>query len=451
MNEATATRPRPLLVVASLVFLVATLSLFLFPASSSPQSSHFTSLSASAAPLCRWTFSHYEQSSYEASWLQHQDWLDTPCASLNLPEHVDKSQRILSRTIELFEKSPRGRTIAVEEDESDELFSRMVYQRECWDRVEPLASTTTTTTKGKAEEAHYAWVKRGGRAEELIEPLWGFLRDPYDKWCGRQRLVMDSWTGDGQGQSKLHIIPAGYAPWRVFGEDGDSQGWKIGESPWMRGTNVRREVVDGLERDEVRRGELKYFDLGSAYFSNWHGDKSAASGKWIFDTYATRLGLKFRKFVCVELDRLDPDEAYRQLPGELFGAYTLMNTGLDMTAGSKKNAMTIMKQIAEPGDFLAFKLDIDHAPIEMPIAHALRDDKQLASLVSELFFMHQSVLYFTFCRLSPYGGLQLMTMNSVDIAPMRYPWGSNLPETLRDSYELFIALRENGIRAHSWP
>lgn len=92
------------------------------------------------------------------------------------------------------------------------------------------------------------------------------------------------------------------------------------------------------------------------------------------------------------------------------------------------NAISLLKSIAKPEDFTVFKLDIDGAPIELPIAHALRDSKELASLVSELFFEHHVLTK------AMYGA-----------------WGTNLKEIMPDSYELFTALRKNGIRVRPGP
>lgn len=48
--------------------------------------------------------------------------------------------------------------------------------------------------------------------------------------------------------------------------------------------------------------------------------------------------------------------------------------------------MRLLQQIAVPGDFVAFKLDIDHPAMEMPLALSLLSDPSLAALVDEFFF-----------------------------------------------------------------
>ena len=44
------------------------------------------------------------------------------------------------------------------------------------------------------------------------------------------------------------------------------------------------------------------------------------------------------------------------------------------------------KFIFMSGDFISFKLDIDHPDTEIPIALALLDDSHLPSLINEFFF-----------------------------------------------------------------
>lgn len=168
-------------------------------------------------------------------------------------------------------------------------------------------------------------------------------------------------------------------------------------------------------------------DLGSSYVSSWQGVSAFASGTWFYQTYHKR-GLFFDKYVAVELEALKPEEAYSQLPEDLVGVYTLINVGLTFDGVDKLDAVELIRAIADKEHFFVLKLDIDSAGLELPLAHALRDDPSLAALVNELFFQHH-----------------------VDLQPLRNAWGYDLKEKIADSYDLFSKLRSNGIRAHSWP
>jgi len=95
--------------------------------------------------------------------------------------------------------------------------------------------------------------------------------------------------------------------------------------------------------------------------------------------------------------------------------------------------LRIIKKIAQPGDFLVLKLDIDTPSVELPILRELLNDPELLELVDEFFFEYH-----------------------VSFAPMNPSWfGSANPsihtnDTLADSYNVFCTLREKGLRAHSW-
>lgn len=196
-------------------------------------------------------------------------------------------------------------------------------------------------------------------------------------------------------------------------------------------------------------------DLGSAYFASWGESKFAASGQWMYNTFHQR-GLKWDKYIAVEVEDLRATEAYNQLPADLVAVYTFMNVPLNVDRGNKMNVIDLLRAISSPNDHVVLKLDIDSANMEIPFAHALRDDKSLGSLVSELFFEHVSFplrndFYSVRRSLTFFYSFCFDTSQHVDIIEMRPHWGKNLTEDLHDSYELFNALRSNGIRAHSWP
>ncbi len=158
----------------------------------------------------------------------------------------------------------------------------------------------------------------------------------------------------------------------------------------------------------------------------------AASGQWFYDTYHAR-GQKFNRFIAVEVEILDDVTAYEQIPADLVGIYTLMNVPLtqESSGTDKLNTLEMIKRTVQPEDFFVFKLDIDSAPIEEPIAQTLlADDPEnggASALIDELMFEHH-----------------------VNFYPMNKPW--HMPGgDLVTSYRLFRDLRKKGIRTHSWP
>lgn len=73
--------------------------------------------------------------------------------------------------------------------------------------------------------------------------------------------------------------------------------------------------------------------------------------------------------------------------------------------------------------------DIDNAEVEESILRAFLQDPIAFALVDEFFFEHH-----------------------VDFPPMRRYWGGAINSSLKldDSYKLFLQLRQQGWRAHSW-
>ncbi|KAL8892118.1 MAG: hypothetical protein Q9192_005653 [Flavoplaca navasiana] len=376
-------------------------------------------------PYCKWVFSHYEQSQYELQWFSDIESAQSSiCNAVSQPEHANASNIIVARTLELMSISKSiqwdnyDTGNATSFHSSDTFMSRMHYNRTCYD--------------SKTEKFHLA----KGKGVQLIEPLWGMLRDPFDRWCGDKALKMEGHPG-ASGQSKAHIMPQGFAPYTYTltgtvptSEELEQQEWRThGLPPWH---SSLRPSSDPRVGTAYRPPQNIHLDLGSSYFGIWGADAGAASGQWFYDTYHAR-GKPFDRFIAVEVETLNDTKAFTQIPDDLVGVYTLMNVGLSMDEGDKLNTIDMIKRVVKPEDFFVFKLDIDSAPIEEPILKSLLEDNQeeggASGLVDELMFEHH-----------------------VNYEPMNAPWHN--PKGVGDlhrSFNCFRDLRKKGIRAHSWP
>ncbi|KAL8672044.1 MAG: hypothetical protein Q9168_003471 [Polycauliona sp. 1 TL-2023] len=355
-------------------------------------------------PYCKWVFSHYERSSpppfspattlplthpstespYELQWFSSIETAQSAiCDAVAEPEHAAASETIVSRTVDLTSlpssyKWPTYDTFnATTFNDADAYMSRMHYNRTCYN----------------PKTASFNLAK--GKGIQLIEPLWGMLRDPFDRWCGDKALTTQNKNHPGPGgQSKAHIMPQGYAPYRYDFSSSESlssemdaanENWRThGLPPWHSSLRPRQDPRIGTAFAPPQNIHL---DLGSSYFKVWGHDTGAASGAWFYDTYHAR-GQPFDRFIAVELEILNDTIAYQQVPDDLVGVYTLMNVGLSMDEGDKLNTVDMIKRVVRPEDFFVFKLDIDSAPIEEPIVKSLLEDDPeeggASALVDEL-------------------------------------------------------------------
>lgn len=360
---------------------------------------------------CKWEFSHYESSEYEERWFSIiKKTQNDICSTVQQPEHAENSKKIVRRIESLLRVDPAVRwagydTVApAEPDPGDHLFSRMHYRRTCYDpKLDAFRPAAT------------------GRGVQLIEPLWGMLRDPFDASCGEQRLRMHDWDGRDFGQSKEAIMPMGFAPYAYdlkatspieLDDPSKKHMWRPhGLPPWH--SHLTPSQAGGVTIFE--KPQNVFMDLGSSYFGEWGGPgvaggggTNAASGRYFYDTYHAR-GQPWSTYVAVEVAQLDTSYAQTQLPPELVGIYNLINTPLTMDDGDKLNAVDIIKRISKPGDFFALKVDIDSAPIEMPLIQSLLDDDPAnggaSANIDELMFEHRKWSCFFWPRLFLQAGL----------------------------------------------
>ncbi|WIA15646.1 hypothetical protein OEZ85_002272 [Tetradesmus obliquus] len=167
-----------------------------------------------------------------------------------------------------------------------------------------------------------------------------------------------------------------------------------------------------------------FMDLGATTYD----DRDIAGQGWFVRSYE-RLGLAFDRLLLWEAKPLDPAKVYSKVPPELLHKYQYFNIPAHTDLSSPSHPVRILKQIAQPGDFVVFKLDIDHAESETAILQALLDDPQASALVDEFFFEY----HVTFGEM------------------LRY-WKSQADpaKSLADAFALFYELRQRGWRAHSW-
>ena len=92
------------------------------------------------------------------------------------------------------------------------------------------------------------------------------------------------------------------------------------------------------------------------------------------------------------------------------------------------SALAVIRVTARREDFVAIKVDVDNAPIELSVVRSIVDDPSLYEVIDELFFEY----HFNFDGIN-------------------FGWGgTDLGSDVDDALALMRALRERGIRAHFW-
>uniref|UniRef100_A0A383WMU0 Uncharacterized protein n=1 Tax=Tetradesmus obliquus TaxID=3088 RepID=A0A383WMU0_TETOB len=169
-----------------------------------------------------------------------------------------------------------------------------------------------------------------------------------------------------------------------------------------------------------------YMDLGA---TRWEAAPTSVGQGWFVRSYQAR---------SIEMDRMllweaaaisPPSSIFSDLPKDMFHKYQYFNIPAITDYSDASHPVRILKEIAQPGDFVAFKLDIDNNQAENAILKSLREDAAAAVLVDEFFLEYH-----------------------VNFQPMLRWWAGTEDRNkgLADAFKLFHELRQSGWRAHSW-
>jgi hypothetical protein len=266
--------------------------------------------------------------------------------------------------------------------EYDELFSKMYYRLKCSNSAESDLLVS-----------------------QYIEPLIGLLRDPLTI-CSYANLSSTlKLDGENAIQSKRFFLLGPSAPYQNFPTSTTSI------APWL-----------------YQEGSQKIlFDIGSSYFNGMDSTtetSSAIGTRWFYEYFLLN-SLHFDRIVAFEATQYSPRAYWNQIPDDIIGLFTFINTGVEKTG--KFSPWNILKSIAKINDYVIIKLDIDTPILENELIDQILNDKSISSLIDEMFFeMH-------------------VTINEM----IRF-WGTPSGQ-LKDTYILFTKLRQLGIRMHSWP
>lgn len=207
-------------------------------------------------------------------------------------------------------------------------------------------------------------------------------------------------------------------------------------------------------RDEVfpRPTRRFFFDVGASLYASGR-TKGGYSQDWFMAQYQAR-DLAFDRVVAWEAANSTDDTILHQLPPAIRAATTIHRTPatlealidkederltyhnfpVDAANESMRNPLRVLEALTRPDDFVVLKIDIDTPSIERELIGQLLAQPALMQRVDELFWEHEVIA-------SPMAHRGWRIRQTEKGRPK---------ETLADSYAYFRALREAGIRAHSW-
>ena len=151
---------------------------------------------------------------------------------------------------------------------------------------------------------------------------------------------------------------------------------------------------------------------------------------------ACQRGISFDSIFGWEMTLLKPSQFWSFVPNGIKNIYHFFNVPVGSSYSGEISVLRTIAEVATPQDFVAFKLDIDHPGVELPIAVQLARDPSLGALVDEFFFeLHFSSELMTECG-----------WGAVD------SWNPDFGElSLKTTLEYFLTLRRQGLRSHIWP
>eukprot|EP00026_Physarum_polycephalum_P012670 Phypoly_transcript_12997.p1 GENE.Phypoly_transcript_12997~~Phypoly_transcript_12997.p1 ORF type:complete len:138 (+),score=18.37 Phypoly_transcript_12997:647-1060(+) len=121
-------------------------------------------------------------------------------------------------------------------------------------------------------------------------------------------------------------------------------------------------------------------------------------------------------------------QIFSEIPGKYWDKYHWYNIPVSADIGSHTNALTLIKRVATPKDFVVFKLDVDAPQIEHAMMQQILEDEELFGLIDVMFYEHH------------------ITTKEFAESVFKYTF----PDTLSDLFNLFIQLRKKGMLIHSW-
>ena len=180
-------------------------------------------------------------------------------------------------------------------------------------------------------------------------------------------------------------------------------------------------MLVGMGREDAARtypGRHILVDAGTSTFNT--------SLAWLLTAYREH-GIEFDEIHAWEARPLNASEYWASVPDDVATKLHYYNAPVTTSPASHMNPLRVIRDVARPGDFVAFKLDIDADALESQLMHQIMSDVALRSMISEMFVER----HYASKQMAEYFGKQITTH----------------PEALKD----MVQMRATGLRVHYWP
>jgi len=221
----------------------------------------------------------------------------------------------------------------------------------------------------------------------------------------------------------------------AFASCGNGQMGNHHHDPRVPHTYIQDTAYVLLQNDYDLQRHTKHLKHAQHYFLDAGTSTFDSSLFWFTCGYAQN-NVSFDQVYGWEYTLLEPKNFWSRVPEKWKPFWHFYNVPIAESQIKPDSAVTFIKNLALPDDFVSFKLDIDTPQVEVPIALDIRNDPGISSLIDEFFFeLHFRCEFLMVCG-----------------------WGSAMPEEYMGLkldrprvLEFFGDLRRKGIRAHFWP
>jgi hypothetical protein len=221
----------------------------------------------------------------------------------------------------------------------------------------------------------------------------------------------------------------------AFATCGSRQGRVRHSDPRVPNTYIQDTAYVLLQNGYDVERHTKHLNRVRHYFLD-AGTSTFDSSLFWFTCGYSQNNVSFDQVYGWEYTLLEPNNFWSRVPEKWKPFWHFYNVPIAESQVKPNSAVTFIKNLALPGDFVSFKLDIDTPEVEVPIALDILNDPGITSLIDEFFFeLHFRCDFLMNCG-----------------------WGSKMPEVYMGLkldrprvLEFFGDLRRKGIRAHFWP